>query len=249
MDPFIPRLQSAVDRFSSALRTGPLDAPVVGCPGWDLAELTRHLGFIHRWARLAAVTGAPPDAARIDAAPDSSDTDAFADWFDHGARALVSALDALDPDGPTWHPFPVAKVGRVWPRRQAHEAFIHAWDAESAIGTRVSVEPWMAADGIAEYFEVIVPRVASRDRRAAPVGSLAVVCTDAEFHHGSNTLVVRADDPLTVVIDSDATPDARLVGPAADLLLALWGRRELPAEPTGTGRDDLALAWLRYGGN
>jgi hypothetical protein len=91
--------------------------------------------------------------------------------------------------------------------------------------------------------------VASRDRRAAPVGSLAVVCTDAEFHHGSNTLVVRADDPLTVVIDPDATPDARLVGPAADLLLALWGRRELPAEPTGTGRDDLALAWLRYGGN
>ena len=56
MDPFIPILQGSVARFASVLRSGPLDAPVPGCPGWDVHRLARHLGFVQRWARLAATT-------------------------------------------------------------------------------------------------------------------------------------------------------------------------------------------------
>ncbi|MCX6522056.1 MAG: maleylpyruvate isomerase family mycothiol-dependent enzyme [Actinobacteria bacterium] len=243
MDPFIPSLQGSVARFSTALRTGPLDAPVRGCPGWDLAELTRHLGFIHRWARLAAETAGPPDASRIDAAP--ADPAGLADWFDRGADALIGTFAALDPDGPTWHPFPVPLVGRVWPRRQAHEAFVHAWDAEDAIGTVGPMDPWTAADGVAEYFEVIVGRIIQRDARPAPVGTLAIECTDTAFHHGSNRLVVRADSPLDVVVDPTAVPDAVMSGTAEELSLALWGRRPLATADT----HPLVAAWLAYGGN
>ena len=66
MDPFIPILQGSVARFASALQSGPLDAPVPGCPGWDLHRLAGHLGYVQRWARLAVVTGAQPDPAEID---------------------------------------------------------------------------------------------------------------------------------------------------------------------------------------
>ncbi len=245
MDPFIPSLQDSIARFSTAVRTGPLDAPVRGCPGWDVAQLTRHLGFVHRFARLAAVTGAPPDTVQIDELADGAGSKDLADWFDTGAHALVEAFVGLDPEGPTWHPFPVARLGKVWPRRQAHEAFIHAWDAEDAIGTARPMDPTMAADGIAEYFEVMVPRIITRDRRPAPVGTVAVVCTDADFHTGSNRIIVRVDDPLTVVVDPAASPTAELVGRAEDLTLALWGRQSLESMPA----DELAAAWLRYGGN
>ncbi len=245
MDPFIPSLHDSVTRFSTAVRTGPLDAPVRGCPGWDVAQLARHLGFVHRWARLAASTGAPPDTSAIDDAPADADAGALADWFDAGATALIESFGALDPDGPTWHPFPVPKLGKVWPRRQAHEAFIHAWDIEDAIGTARPMDPTMAADGIAEYFEVMVPRIITRDQRPAPVGTVAIVCTDADFHHGSNRLVVRADEPLAVVVDPAASPTAELSGRAEDLTLALWGRRPLVGAPA----QGLGAAWLRYGGN
>ena len=246
MDPFILSLQSSIDRFDRALRIGPLDAPVRGCPGWDLAELTRHLGFIHRWARLAAVMRDRPDTSQIDAAPD--DPAALVGWFDAGAAALIEALTALEPDDRTWHPFTVAQVGRVWPRRQAHEAFVHAWDAEDAVGIASQVDPAVAADGIAEYFEVIVPRMFTHDARPAPVGTVAVVCTDADFGHGSDRLVVRVeriDEQAVLTIDPTATADTEFVGRALDLSLALWGRRPLADEPSHT----LAQEWLRFGGN
>lgn len=245
MDPFIPILQGSVARFATVLRTGPLDAPVPGCPGWDVHRLTRHLGYVQRWARLAATTGASPDPAEIDELGDDAGAEELLDWFETGAARLVDVFRGLDPDAPTWHPFPVAQVAAVWPRRQAHEAYVHAWDAESAIGTTAALEPATAADGVAEYFEVMVPRRIARDGTPAPVGVLEVVCTDAAFHHGLDRLVVRVDDPLRVEVDPDARPDGRLAGTGEELLLALWSRRPLAAAPT----DALALAWLAYGGN
>ena len=245
MDPFIPILQGSVARFATALRSGPLDAPVPGCPGWDLHRLAGHLGYVQRWARLAVVTGAQPDPAEIDELDAEASTAQVLDWFEHGAARLVEAFRGLDPAAPTWHPFPVAQVAAVWPRRQAQEAYVHAWDAESAIGTTGPLDPTVAADGVAEYFEVMVPRRIARDGVPAPVGTLEVVCTDAVFHTGADRMVVRVDDPMEVVVDPTASPTGRLTGTGEDLLLALWGRRPMAA-PAG---DPLAAAWLAHGGN
>ncbi|MFN8023268.1 MAG: maleylpyruvate isomerase N-terminal domain-containing protein [Acidimicrobiales bacterium] len=243
MDPFIPILQGSVARFSTALRTGPLDAPVRGCPGWDLDALARHLGFVHRWATLAAATSAMPDPAAIDELPAGAPADELVAWFDAGAAALVDTFASLDPDGPTWHPFPVPMLGKVWPRRQAHEAYVHVWDAEDAIGELGSFDAHVCADGIAEYFEVIVPRIITRDQRPAPVGVLAVRCTDTPFADGSERLVVRCDSPLDVRLDPTAEATAELAAPAEQLWLALWGRHSLDVD------DSLGAAWLAYGGN
>ena len=245
MDPYIPILQGSVARFASVLRSGPLDAPVPGCPGWDVHRLARHLGYVQRWAWLATTTGAAPDTTQIDELGDDAGAAELLDWFETGAVRLVDVLRDLDPDAPTWHPFPVAQVAGVWPRRQAQEAYVHAWDAESAIGTTGPLDPATAADGVAEYFEVMVPRRITRDGTPAPVGVLEVVCTDASFHTGADRLVVRVDDPLRVEVDPTATPGGRLSGTGEELLLALWSRRPLAVAPT----DPIAQAWLAYGGN
>ena len=243
MDAFIQSLRLSTSRFSDAVRRGPLDAPVAACPEWTLIDLANHMGFIHRWARLAALTGAPPDQAAIEPPPATDDRDVVADWIDAGADALIPVLTALDPSAPTWHPFPVPKVAGVWPRRQAHETQVHAWDAERAVGPTSPLDPDIAADGIAEYFEIIVPRVLKRDGRPAPLGPMTIDCVDTDFR-----LIVSSPDGATVLVQRSAGGgDAQsplLWGGAESILLGLWGRAELPPQ-----RDSVAAQWLAFGGN
>lgn len=243
MDRFIESLRTSAARFSDAVRHGPLDAPVAACPGWTLTDLAHHMGMIHRWARLAALTAAPPDQAAIEPPP-TGDAGELASWIDAGAAALAPVLAGLDPDASTWHPFPVPKVAAVWPRRQAHETQVHAWDAERAVGPTSPLDPAIAADGIAEYFEIIAPRIITRDRRQAPLGSMTIDCADTDFR-----LVVSSPDGSTVQVQRAASTDeARsplLWGPAEYILLMLWGRAE---RPTG-GHDRVVGEWLAFGGN
>lgn len=237
MHQHIQSVRSSAGRIATALRTGPLDAPVRACPGWDLAELGRHIGFIHRWARLAATTGQAPDASTIEAPPAPEE---LADWVEAGAAALTDVFVDLDPAAPTWHPFPVPLVAGVWPRRQAQETLVHAWDAEDAIGAAGVLDPAIAADGIDEYFGVMIPRLMSRTGRTCPAGVVAVACTDT-----GTRVVARSHDGTAVVLDPGATPDVEISGRAEDVLLALWGRRPLAVPPA----HPLADAWLAFGGN
>ncbi|MFZ4809762.1 MAG: maleylpyruvate isomerase family mycothiol-dependent enzyme [Ilumatobacteraceae bacterium] len=236
MEQYLDSITDSAGRIADALRTGPLDAPVRACPGWDLAELGRHIGYIHRWARVATLHGARPADDDIEAPPPADD---LADWVEQGAAALNSVFAGLDPATPTWHPFPVAKVAAVWPRRQASETLIHAWDAQDAVGGSRSLDPLMASDGIAEYFEVIVPRIISRTDRVAPTGTIEVTSTDTGLR------LVVVSDSTGVLLEPTATPEASLSGSATELALALWGRIALDEPP----EHPLALGWLSFGGN
>ena len=236
---YLDHIRADVDRFAAALDRGPLDAPVAACPGWDLARLAAHLGGVHRWARRAVLDAAPPDATpRPDPATD------WAPWLREGAEALVEALAAADLDAPTWHPFPVAKVARVWPRRQAQETVVHRWDAEAAVGSPSPIDPELASDGIDEYFEIVVPRLGVREDIAAPPGSLHVHCTDVS----GEWLVEREGDGLRVVREH-AKGDAALRGPAEAILLRLWNRDSpRSAELDQVGDPAVAAAWLALPG-
>jgi uncharacterized protein (TIGR03083 family) len=246
VDHFIESLRISATRFSDAVRRGPLDAPVAACPGWTLTDLTHHMGMIHRWARLAVLTSAPPDQAAIEPPPTAAESSGqvLGDWIDVGAASLIDSLAEIEPDAPTWHPFPVARVAAVWPRRQAHETQVHAWDAERAVGETSPLDPHIALDGIAEYFEVIVPRVIKRSNRTAPVGTLTIQCVDAD-----GRLVIQSLDGEEIHVErvpaDDAARSPMLWGPAEGLLLALWGRAEHPVRAD----DGLVSRWLAFGGN
>jgi uncharacterized protein (TIGR03083 family) len=243
VDRFLVSLQTDAERIADVLRAGPLDAPVAACPGWDLADLGRHLGSIHRWVLAALEHGRAPEASEI--APPPGDADDLAGWLADGAARLAGTLGAMDPAAPTWHPFTVARVVAVWPRRQAHETMVHRWDAERAVGAETPLDPALALDGLLEWAEVIVPRVVTRDGRRAPAGVLVVHATDVGAAHRitSDGRDVRVE---AIDVATTGAGDPVLRGRAEDLLLAVWHRRSLPAGtavPTGAGE------WLAFGGN
>ncbi len=233
---YLASISADGDAFASVIAAGPLSADVPSCPGWNLRDLAHHLGYVQRWARLAASTGAQPVEADIDGPPDDAE---LAPWMGVGNRALVETLGSVPRDAPTWHPFTVPKVASVWPRRQAHELAVHLWDAQSAVGAPSLMDPLLAAAFVREYFEVIVPRVIARDGRVAPVGIVNVEMTDV-----GGRLSVRSTG--TTVDVRPSTEDAPVIaGSAQDVLLALWRRKQLLGAPTtGAGAQ-----WLDFGGN
>ena len=238
-DWYLAHLGADVGLFAGAVRRGPLEAPVGGCPGWDVRQLTAHMGVIHRWARHCAANGAPPES-RDQYRPDPElDADALADWLLSGAAALVGVLRTIDLEGPTWHPFVVAKLGRVWPRRQAQETSVHRWDAEHATGATTPIDPAMASDGIDEYLDLMMRRNVTRESVTLPVGSLHLHCTDT-----NGEWLMSLDDGFELV-RAHAKGAAALRGPAEALLLRLWNRDTDRADELSPVGDESVLdAWL-----
>lgn len=239
-DWYVDHLLTDADRVAAVLAHGDLSAPVAACPGWDVRRVVEHLGWIHRWARQCALDAAPP----TDTAPFVPGDRDLAEWFRAGAADLATALLELDPSAPTWHPFTVARVGRVWPRRQAHETAVHRWDVQAAVGEPDPIDAELASDGIDEYFEVAVPRLVKREGLTVPTRSLHVHCTDVD-----GEWLVWGDGDQYRMERAHAKGDAALRGPAEAILLRLWGRTSPRADQLSPIGDESALAaWLSFAG-
>ena len=180
---------------------GDLSAPITACPGWDVAALATHLGRVHRWATAALRSDAEP------AFPPRPGAVPLVTWYDEGAGALLGELAGRDPAQPCWTLWPPAEVG-FWTRRQALETLVHRWDAQTALGRPTAIDPDLAADGVAEVVDVMLPRQVALGRQPA----LAVAL---ELRDGDRSLVLGTGER------------AVLAAPAADLLLLLWKRRTL----------------------
>lgn len=243
LDWYLDHLLADAERFALVLDAGPLDAPVAACPGWDVARLAEHLGQIHRWARFCAQNGRRPTIEDAEVL-ESLDVAAAADWLRAGAAELADTLRSIDPEAPTWHPFPVAQVAGFWPRRQAHETAVHRWDVERAVGRPADIDPTLASDGIDEYFEVVIPRLLVREAINLPGGSVHVHCTDVP-----GEWLVWGDDDGYQMVRAHQKGDAALRGPAAAVLLRLWGRQSADAgELNPVGDESVLDAWLNIGG-
>ena len=147
--------------------------------------------------------------------PAGDSTDLLADQLDK----LVAALSASEADTPVWTWVFNAPAGAVfWARRMAHESAVHRYDAQCAHGTFQPIDAELAADGIDELIDVIVPRVYTRDEISGPTGTITLRATDDDHWN----LVLEPDGVRrTELIES---PQVTVTGTESALLLAAYGR-------------------------
>lgn len=240
----LEHLRRAGDRVLELLASGPVDtsAAVPTCPDWDVTALVGHIGWVHRWATAAITTGEMPERSAITRPDPAATVGDLAGWFGAGLDALCDALATADPGAETWHPFPARRTVGFWSRRLAHETTIHRVDLERALGEASPIDPALASDGIDEYLTVIVPMLIGSGRATLPGATLHVHCTDV-----AGEWMIRPTDGAPVVSREHAKGDAALRGPAANLLLTLWGRGIEPVEVVGS--QSAAAAWSAIGGN
>jgi uncharacterized protein (TIGR03083 family) len=200
---YLAALENDAAAVVDCLRKGPLDAPVAGCPGWDLRQLVVHLGRTHRWATAALQSPEEPTY------PPRPDGDRLAEWFTDGAAGLRRALADADPARACWSFALRAGTVGFWMRRQALETAVHRWDAQEALGGAGGIDAALAADGVDEVAQMFYPRQIALGRRQPLGRSLTLRPKDA-------------GDPVTV---GEGEPVATVSGRAELLLLALWQRR------------------------
>ncbi|MFJ4810492.1 maleylpyruvate isomerase family mycothiol-dependent enzyme [Streptomyces longwoodensis] len=231
---FIDVLDREGRSLGEAAAAAGVDAKVPTCPQWQVRDLVRHTGMVHRWATTFVVEG------HTDYHPDGGlpdlDGDALLEWFQEGHRALVDALSAAPPDLACWHFMPAPSPLRFWARRQAHETTVHRVDAESARGTIGPVEPAVAVDGIDELLRSFHARAKSRVRTERP-RVLRVRATDTD--DAVWTVRLSPEPPVAECGESGAA-DCELSGSAEQLYLSLWNRQPFPAV---TGDSSLAELW------
>ncbi|WP_210586276.1 maleylpyruvate isomerase family mycothiol-dependent enzyme [Streptomyces sp. GESEQ-35] len=234
-----PEFVGTVDRegrlLAAAAEEAGTDAKVPTCPDWQVRDLLRHTGMVHRWAAAFVAEGHTsyhPDGGL----PDLDGTDLVA-WFREGHRNLVDTLTSAAPDVQCWHFLPAPSPLAFWARRQAHETTVHRFDAELARGrTPSEIDPGFAVDGIDELLLGFHARRRSAVRTDEP-RVLRVRATDTD---GAVWTVRLSPEPPAAARDSVPAADCEISGPAARLYLSLWNRLPFPAV---TGDASLTALW------
>ena len=251
---------SALEREGAALASAAgrrgLSAPVPACPGWQVRDLLRHIGYVHRWAATYVgqarqeMIDEPPESEILQGGPADAE---LLGWFRDGLGELVGTLRSADPGLTCWTFFAAPSPLAFWARRQAHETAIHRADAEGAPGDAGTppgpspVTPFpaaFAADGVDELLTGFAPR--ARFRAGADHGGsrlrLLVQAADTGdawlTEIGARVTAQRCGEPAQA-----AAAECVLAGPASDLYLALWNRQPMADPVTVTGDAAVLALW------
>ncbi|MEU0399642.1 maleylpyruvate isomerase N-terminal domain-containing protein [Streptomyces sp. NPDC006197] len=239
-------------RFAALVREADPATPVPACPGWTLADLTRHLGAVHRWTDHLVRTRATVRVRVQDLPLDPpSDPAAYADWLTEGADTVLTTLRTAAPDLPVWSPG-ADPHARYYPHRLLSEAVVHLADAEFALhGAAEPIAPRVAAVALdhfladAPYIPWIAEPLAHLDRDGA------VLRLDARDTGAVRTLVLGGGGFAWSREDragresGAAEPTASVAADTGELLLLL--HRRYPADDprfTRTGDRGLLDDWL-----
>jgi uncharacterized protein (TIGR03083 family) len=237
--------------MAGAAAAAGLAAAVPPCPSWQVKDLLRHTGYIHRWAArhiaegLAEVIDGPSEAEILRGG--AADEDLLG-WFRAGHAALVETLSGADPavECATFMtaPSPLA----FWTRRQAHETAIHRADAELAAGAVSEYPAAFAADGIDE----LIMGFGQRRKYQPPAGPapdagllrvIAADTSDAWSIEGRQGLLQPRRETGTAAAGR-AGAGCTVSGSASGLYLFLWNRAgAAAADVTVTGNPTLLASW------
>ena len=207
---------------------------VAGCPGWDLEALLVHCAKVWTFVGGSVSARAPIDRASI-TRPDEP----LSHWLANAFDGLTEALRARTPAEAVWTFDPRNSSIRFWWRRMAHEATMHRWDAETALGIEpAATEPELAVDAIDELFEFFIP-VRQPSVYAGNGQTVHLHATDADgewiITRGANGIDVR---------HAHEKSDVAARGSAQDLMLFVWGRID-PSRLQTFGDVTLLEDWQR----
>ncbi|MGI5424021.1 maleylpyruvate isomerase family mycothiol-dependent enzyme [Streptomyces sp. CA-179760] len=236
---FLHALESEGLLLAAAAEEAGTDAKVPTCPEWQVRDLLRHTGAVHRWAASYVAEGLT-DPRPPGEAPDLDGAELVA-WYRESHRHLVDTLAGASPDVECWAFLPAPSPLAFWTRRQAHETAVHRIDAESARGgAPTPVAPDFATDGIDELLRGFHAR--SRSRVRTPEPRVLRVRTDDT---GAVWTVRLSSEPPVTTRGATGEAECELSGPAEQLYLALWNRAPLPK---ATGDQALATLWRETSG-
>jgi len=237
--------------MAAAAAAAGLAAAVPSCPSWQVKDLLRHTGYIHRWAARhitesprEVIDGPPETEILRGGAPDED----LLDWFRTGHAALVGTLAQADPavECATFMPAPSPLA--FWTRRQAHETAIHRADAELATGAAPEYSADFAADGIDELIMGFGQR-RKYQAQAGPApgaGLLRVIAADTSHAWSIEACGGHLQPRRETVAETADAADAgcTVSGPASGLYLYLWNRADAAAaHVTVTGAPVLLASW------
>ncbi|MFI8089290.1 maleylpyruvate isomerase family mycothiol-dependent enzyme [Streptomyces sp. NPDC086080] len=232
---FLETLEKEGQLLADAAAEAGMTASVPPCPGWDVRDLLRHTGVVHRWA-AAFVADAHLTPRPMGEHPEL-DGPELVTWYRDSHRRLVDTLAGAAPDLEcfTFLPGPSSALA-FWARRQAHETTVHRFDAQSARGgVPDPVATDFAVDGVDELLCGFHARRKSRIRTDGP-RVLRVRATDAD----AVWTVRLSPEPPVTTRDAAGIAECELAGPAERLYLALWNRLPVPAL---SGDPGLAQLW------
>ncbi|MGH3413183.1 MAG: maleylpyruvate isomerase family mycothiol-dependent enzyme [Marmoricola sp.] len=216
-----------------------LTAAVEHCPGWDIAELVRHVTEVHwLWGTIAAERlDAPPDESRRPVPPAD---DRLIEEFLAGAERMVGVLRDADQTASVWTWYPPRRDIGFISRHQVQEAVVHRWDAAHAAGADWSVDPATAADCVEEFLTTSLADADDLARLGAALpGELTLAATDT----GQHWTVAQEPSAGLVWRAGGATP--MVEGTAAQILLWIYQRVELPVS---AGHEDAVAVFRRLSG-
>ncbi|HEX6508995.1 MAG TPA: maleylpyruvate isomerase family mycothiol-dependent enzyme [Chloroflexota bacterium] len=245
------------------------DRPIKGCPGWDVAGLTGHMGRVYTfWLKWVGERprGFSREAFKEIAADRDARLPGYTAWDRAGfpkdsrpdgivsfARQAGDELDAvlvdLEPEETVWTFVPPSQTGAFVFRRLAMETTIHRWDAEEAHGIARPIDQALARDGIDEMLMMFREDPAYETNKDHRRGQKIRLREDPEpaGHEmppgppGRRWLVSFDHSGITTARDGDPA-DAIIAGSASDLWLFIMGRR-WPEEMQIEGDNDLAASW------
>jgi len=193
-------------RIAAAVRADP-GGRVASCPDWSGADLLAHVSGFARYLTALFAGRADRSTGFPKVAPDEA-----ARTYDADLAGLVATLRDTPPDAvvPNWASVP--PVAASWQRRAVHELAVHRWDSGTIAGHPAPVDRDVAADGIAEFFEVFVTTGIAMGVVPPRQATLVLEITDCG---------TRREEHLP-----DPGPVTTLRGSASDLFLALWRRRD-----------------------
>ncbi|MEV4442139.1 maleylpyruvate isomerase family mycothiol-dependent enzyme [Streptomyces sp. NPDC049577] len=220
-------------RFAEVAEGADPATPVPSCPGWTLAELTRHVGALQRWfsTLLTGLVQEPPRSRDVELGlPEHPEE--YAHWVAAGVPDVAAVLRATDPRAAMWA-WGEDQHARFWARRMLFETLVHRIDAERAAGRASDVDPALAADGVDEflvnlpYAGLFAPAVT---KLRGDGETIAFRCTDGAGGTGEEWRVRLEPNgfrllPPAAPGTEPSEARAAVEGKAADLLMLLYGRR------------------------